>query len=304
MSTIPMRPLSFGETIDGGLQLYRRDFGLYYLIALIAAVPGHVLVLVTGINSAPFDPGQEFSADVFAQIYQFMGVLILASLVSYVGWVALGAAMADRMEGRGTTVPIAYRVGLSRFPAVLGATLLAALIALPFMLLWFFGVSAVFSAVLGAAVSGGSVLIPVAAVVIAFAVAAAMVLVWLAATFAILPGAIVERRGPIRALKRSVQLCKGGWLRVAGVVAMVFILQAVVTLGVTLIFGMGDFFVSPESLGEISATRQWLLQTLNLLVGTLVTPFAVGAVFMLYHDRRVRSEAYDLETRARTMTPS
>ena len=212
--------------------------------------------------------------------------------------------MADRMEGRGTTVPIAYRVGLSRFPAVLGATVLAALIALPFMLLWFFGASAVFAAVIGAALSGGSVLIPVAAVVIAFAVAAVMVLVWMAATFAILPGSVVEGRGPIRALKRSFQLCKGGWLRVMGVVAMVYILQAVVTLGVTLIFGMGDIFVSPESLGEVSSTRQWLIQTLNFLASALVTPFAVGAIFMLYHDRRVRSEAYDLETRARTMTPS
>ena len=40
MSILPMRPLGFGEIVDGALQLYRRDFGLYYLIALVGAFPG------------------------------------------------------------------------------------------------------------------------------------------------------------------------------------------------------------------------------------------------------------------------
>jgi len=83
------------------------------------------------------------------------------------------------------------------------------------------------------------------------------------------------------------------------VVAM--IINIAPSIGTMALFGMGDLFVSPDALGEISSTRQWLMNTIDLVIGPLTTPFMVGSMMVLFHDRRVRSEAFDLETLAGAM---
>ena len=83
------------------------------------------------------------------------------------------------------------------------------------------------------------------------------------------------------------------------VVAMIINLAP--TVAITVLFGMQDMFTSPEALGTVDAETQWLMNTANLLIGPLTAPFMVGSIMMLFHDRRVRSEAYDLETLAGTM---
>ena len=123
----------------------------------------------------------------------------------------------------------------------------------------------------------------------------------LGATFGILPAVIVEGRGAMSALGRSISLCRGGWLRVIGIMVVAMIINIAPSLGTAALFGLGDLFVSPDAAGEISSTQQWLMNTIDLVVGPLTTPFLVGCIMVLFHDRRVRSEAFDLETLAGAM---
>ena len=294
MSTIPLRPLGFGEIVDGALQLYRRDFGLYYLIALLAAVPGYILMLVTGADATMLaadpvsDPGLVAEAGL---------LLLFTAVIAWVGTLAVAVAMAERIEERSVSVGRSYRETLRHLPSAAGATLLA--------LVLFGFVAGVFAfggvVVMFALATSGNTALTVFGTLGVFAVGAAITLFWLAATFAILPAVVIERRGVIGALQRSLSLCRGGWLRVIGIMIVASIINVAPTVAITVLFGMQDLFTSPEALGTVDAESQWLMNTANLLIAPLTAPFMVGSIMMLFHDRRVRSEAYDLETLAGTM---
>lgn len=298
MSMIPMRPLGFGEIVDGALQLYRRDFGLYYLIALVAAFPGYLLILVTGAdaNTLASGPGTDPFAALAAGA-SFMGVTLAAAAMAWVGWVAVGAAMAERIGERPASVGRAYRDAFRHLPSTLGATLVALLI---FALL--FVVVIVIGGILVAVLSASeTAVLLIASTVFVLLIGALVAAFWMGATFGILPAVIIEGRRAMSALGRSLSLCKGGWLRVTGIMVVAMIINVAPSVGVTALFGMGDLFTSPDALGEISSTQQWLLNTVDLVVGPLTTPFMVGSIMVLFHDRRVRSEAFDLETLAGDM---
>lgn len=298
MTTIPLRPLGFGEIVDGALQLYRRDFGLYYLIALLAAVPGYVLMLVTRTDLAML--AIDDTVDPIAALGEMgtvFGVMLFAAVISWVGMVAVAVAMVERIEDRHVSVGGSYRGALRHLPRAAGASILA-LVIFGFVagVIFFVAMAATTALILG-----GGLLLTLIGFAILAALGLGLSLFWLAATFGILPAVIIEGRGPIEALNRSFGLCRRGWLRVIGIMVVAWIIYMAPTMAVTVLFGMQDLFTSPEALGTVSARTQWLTNTANLLVGPLTTPFMVGSILVLFHDRRVRSEAYDLETLAGTM---
>lgn len=293
-----MRPLGFGEIVDGALQLYRRDFGLYYLIALVATFPGYVLMLVSGVDTSALAQTSETDPlAVFAEMGVFWAVLLCAIAIAWVGMVAVAAAMADRIGERPASLGRAYKEAFRRLPSAAGATFVAIVISSVV-------VGAVFvasSLVLFAFVQAGSLAIAILAGVGVLMAVAFVTAFALGATFGILPAVIIEGRGAMGALGRSISLCRGGWLRVIGIMTVAMIINLAPSFGTMALFGMGDLFVSPEALGEISSTRQWLMNTIDLVIGPLTTPFMVGSMMVLFHDRRVRSEAFDLETLAGAM---
>lgn len=295
-----MRPLGFGEIVDGALQLYRRDFGLYYLIALVAAFPGYVLILASGVDAAAI--AQSMEADPFEALGAmgtFFGVTLASVAIAWVGMVAVAAAMADRIGERPASLGQAYRIAFRNLPSALGATVVALL------MYTFVGLVVMFAtfAVLGLLLSGGGIVANLVGVLLTLLVVGLVTAFWLAATFGILPAVIIEGRGALNALGRSLSLCRGGWLRVCGIMVVAMIINVVPSVGISALFGMGDLFVSPSGLGEVNATEQWLMNTIDLVVGPLTTPFLVGSIMVLFHDRRVRSEAFDLETLAGAMDP-
>ena len=298
MSILPMRPLGFGEIVDGALQLYRRDFGLYYLIALVGAFPGYVLLIVSGVDTAALaQPGDTDPLAAFAEMGAFWAVLLVATAIAWVGMVAVAAAMADRIGQRPASLGRAYKLALRRLPSAAGATFVAVVVFSIVTMAVLVGSSLIlFSFVdtgsLALAIFAGVGVLTVVGLVAAFA---------LGATFGILPAVVVEGRGAMSALGRSISLCRGGWLRVIGIMVVAMIINIAPSLGTAALFGLGDLFVSPDAAGEISSTQQWLMNTIDLVVGPLTTPFLVGCIMVLFHDRRVRSEAFDLETLAGAM---
>ena len=300
MSTIPLRPLGFGEIVDGAVQLYRRDFGLYYLIVLIAAVPGYVirLLLEPNLSDLAGDGTPDFAA-FFAEMGSVMIVNLAAVAFAWIGTVALAVAMADRIEDRQTSVGSAYRGSMGHLPSATGATLVATVAFFVAGIVVFF-VSALATFPL---TRSGNTLLGFIGFAVLLLPLMAVGLAWLAATFGILPAVIIEGRPAMAALQRSFSLCNGGWLRVMGIMIVAMIINMAPSFAITALFGLENLFTSPEQLGTIDSDRQWLLNTANLLIAPLTTPFMVGSIMILFHDRRVRKEAYDLETAAGTMGP-
>ncbi len=294
-----MRPLGFGEVVDGALQLYRRDFGLYYLIGLAAMFPGYVLMLVVGVDATALAPDPRSDPlETLAGMGSSLAVLLVAAAIAWIGSIAVGVAMADRLGERPASLRRAYGGAFRHLPSVAGATVTAMLIfaALVFVVM---SVGGIFVTVLFSRT--GSPVLSISAAVFLLLSLAVLGMLWIGATFGVLPAVIVEKRKAMSALGRSFSLCSGAWLRVTGIMVVAFIINMAPTVGVMALFGMGDLFTSPEALGEVGATRQWLLNTADLVIGPLTTPFMVGSIMVLFHDRRVRSEAFDLESLAGAM---
>ncbi len=296
MSDMPQRPMGFGEILDGAIQFYRRDFGLYFLIALVGALPGYAMLLALGTPGTGLDPS---GTPAVGELGFDIAILLPATALSWVGTLAVAVAMRTRIAGRAASLEGAYRGALHPFPSAAGGHLLALLIA---------------------GIVGGLVMIPVVvAAASAFAVLGDLVVamtifgltsllgalvvagLWFCTSFAIFPAVLLEGRTAAEAVRRSLRLGKGARLRIVGVMLVATIIREGPSFGLFALFGGFEMFTSPTTAGTLSPGLQAVQNTLDLLIGSFTKPFLVATVFFLYHDRRVRLEAADLETAAMAM---
>ena len=296
MSVIPQRPLGFGEILDGAIQFYRRDFGLYFLIALVGALPGYAMQLAVGTPGTGLDPS---GSPAVGDLGFDMAILLPAAVLSWVGTLAIAVAMCARLEGRSTSLESAYRGALRPFPSAAGGHLLALLIAvlaggivmIPVMVAGAAAIATLGNSVVGLSVFGLTVL---AALLVILAI-------WFRTSFAIFPAVLMEGRTAAEAVRRSLKLGKGAWLRILGVMLVATIIRDGPSFGIFALFGGFEMFTSPATAGTLSPGLLAVQNTLDLLIGSFTKPFLVATLFLLYHDRRVRLEAADLETAAAAM---
>jgi hypothetical protein len=213
--------------------------------------------------------------------------VIVASLVL---WSALTRQAAQAIEGRPPSLADGYRHGLRAFLPLLGAILLAGLLftVVGFPLLMVSTLPLI--AVGGFGGEGGTVVMVVLYMIIVFG----LILAALAMLFAVPAAVVIERQGPWRAIMRSWKLARGAWLRVVGIAIITWLIVTLPTVGLYAIgLGTGMFAFDPGA----QPNPVWTLieSSLSFLIGALTYPFWVTAVTLLYFDRRVRTEAYDLE---------
>lgn len=309
MSTLPLRPLGFGEIVDGAVQLYRRDFGLYYLIALLCSLPDYVLLvlwnpaeLLEGMEAIGSGDDPTLILEQFGAMSGSFGLLLLILLVGmFFAWYAalsITVAMADRVEDRPSSIGAAFRGALPRIPSAAGASILA---LLGFLIVQFILGTAFSIVSVGVFLAASSPWTTLAAVAIMGAVTVLVTIFWIAAVFGVFPAVVIEGRPAIDALRRSFALCKTGWLKVIGIMVVAMIVYSAPPMAIQTLAGSWELFLSPGEVATISPTRQWILNTADLVIGPLTVPFMVGCVMVLFHDRRVRSEGYDLERLADEM---
>lgn len=308
MSILPLRPLGFGEIVDGAFQLYRKDFGRYYLVCLIATFPVFVLNMVASpgagdfavmeqaLNLAEEDPGAAFGA-MMPMMYTLIWLSLAASLFSWFAVLAAMAAMADKVEGGRVGVQRAFARAFRTLPRALGASLVAFICT---AVAWF--VLAMFFALASAAL--GTMLGPIAVIALLFVflvVAIAGMLLVAGATCLVVPAVVVEHLGPLASLRRAITLCGGGWLTVLGVMVVALIIHFVPSTGVAALVDLPMWFATPDEIGQVSAMQIWVSNAVSLVVAPLTLPFLAGSFIVLHHDRRVRLEGYDLEVLARSL---
>lgn len=102
-----------------------------------------------------------------------------------------------------------------------------------------------------------------------------------------IPALLIERVRPVEALKRSNSLVKGKTGMVLLTLIVVYIITAVIGFVLTLPFSAGG-----GAVGDAAGT---VITTLGQMVSSLVTNALIGvAIVLVYFDRRVRNEGYDL----------
>jgi hypothetical protein len=116
--------------------------------------------------------------------------------------------------------------------------------------------------------------------------------IWLFTSWSVTaPALVVERSGPVQAMRRSFQLTKGRLGPVFVVVLLSFLIYGTVSYTFSLVASVLTFGGESGDLAT-SVAASVISSTVSSMI---VQPFIAAATILLYLDLRVRAEDYDLD---------
>ncbi|MFJ8443687.1 glycerophosphoryl diester phosphodiesterase membrane domain-containing protein [Kitasatospora griseola] len=278
---IPLRPLGFGELMDGAFALVRRYWKTAFGLSLVLAC---VLELVQAGVSWWIHTSGTLTEATFDGYY----TLPLEMLAGVISTGLLTPVIGNSLLGRDTTPKQAWaqaRPHLGRLAglALLQTVILVGSLAVPLVPIF---------ALTGATMQPALLLLVLPAMV-------PMIFLWVRLSFAA-PALILERQSVVGALKRSWHLVRGSWWRMFGTMLVfgvaVLLLAMVLTVPgaiITLLIGG-----SPTDLYATDAEAAigiGVMAVCGVLAKTLTIPLTGNMIGLLYVDQRIRREALDLE---------
>jgi hypothetical protein len=299
---IPLRPLSLSDIFNASVSYIRTNpkaaLGLTTIVVVVAQVVALLLQIgplaATGIL-APTAAGQ-FGQSGVSQLSDSAVVgLLLSSLAGIVTTVLAGIVLSGLLTvviGRavfGATIGIgeAWHRVRGRLLPLLGVTALEAV-----------GAAVLIAATVGmvavvSQIAGGAAAFVVGAL-LGLALVALLVYLYTMLSFA--PTLIVlERIGVMPAITRSFALVKNDFWRVFGIRLLAVVVAGVVSTAVAAPFSLvGQIMLM---VGQATSTMVIAVALISVggAIGQIITaPFNAGVVVLLYTDRRIRSEAFDL----------
>lgn len=253
-----MRPLGFGETLDGAFTLLRRNFTVLFSTALLPQIPLILFWLFVPTLIGPMADGAMYlqaSSMLLLPYTLFASILVMGALTH---------AAAAAYRGERPRIGAALVRGLRRFLPLAVVSVIG----------WFM-------------VSVGLVLLLVPGLIVAamyFAVYPAVVIENRGPFGAL---------GRSRTLSRGARMRILGVL----VVTLLITYLPVIALGMVAGISVGiTAAISAASFAGPNLWLSGLMQAGSLVLGAITTPFLLTVVVLLYYDRRARTEAPDLES--------
>ncbi|HXL12263.1 MAG TPA: hypothetical protein VN955_12755 [Gemmatimonadales bacterium] len=269
-----LRPMDFGEILDGSLMIYRRHFGLFLKLAVTAlSVP--LVLLVYFVLRALTDLQQN---PVRALVYLLPIGLVyyVASLVLTTGTIRI---ISDSYLGREPQLRDALSLGWSKIwpltAVAFGKGIVAMLILLGCGVVVGIGV---------AVLKGAGVLLAVALVA-----AGTWFLFFVLCGYGVTTPVVVleELRSSFDAFGRSWELTRSFKLKVAGLFFVAVLLTNFIP---SFVFrGLGALFLQSVPPLGIALTAVGYVAPLAL------APVLAAVITLVYYDLRVRREAFDLQ---------
>jgi hypothetical protein len=219
--------------------------------------------------------------------------------VSMMMWGALAWETSEAWIGGEVAVADGYRAGARSFLRLVGTGILV------YILLWVgmvvlmipLGIVAAIAIPALSAGGGGAGAVVGVTLVVLIGIAALVGLACFAGAVApILPVVVVEGLGPFRALNRALTLSRGAVLRSGGLVVVAMLIVMLPILAVMAATGQLAAMADPGAQPSTSALFMQQLLTLGLSIFTM--PFLSAVLTVLYYDRRVRTEALDVQIAA------
>jgi hypothetical protein len=290
---VPLRPMSFGDILDGAFKLFRAQWRTMILAAGVVLAPVELVGnyaqrgALAGDLFEFFDPDPtEVPAFTDAEI---LPTLLVGFAVTVLVYPLLMGALARAAAGALLGEPVspwgALAAGLRRWWALVVAWLLVLLVgAVP-------GIGGA-GLMLAGAVGQSPPLVLLG--VFVFLATIPMVLAVTSLFIAAAPAIAIEGVGPLRGLRRSARLLWPRFFLVVGVVVVTMFLFGVISTVLTTI---------PSLIGAaLGETVGWIVVAAGALLASLVTvPFVACVATLLYFDGRVRREALDLDLVARRL---
>lgn len=290
---IPLRPLTLGDIFNGAVGYVRANPKA--TLGLTAIVVVAMQIITKAAFFGPLAAHDRFTTDQSDGLT--VGVLGVWSasvgaglLVGWLGGMLLSGMLTvivgRAVFGSSITIGETWAKIRGRLPALLGLALLEAVVvaALAGLVAVIIGVLAAIGHAAAAVVLG----IPLVLVVVA-------VLVYLYTVVLFAPVLIVLERLPVLdAIARSFKLVRNGFWRVLGIRTLTFLVASIVANAVAVPFSIVGQVLQITSSGTAFLASTAVL-SVGAAIGEIITaPFNAGVIVLLYTDRRMRAEAFDL----------
>ncbi|MFC8038668.1 hypothetical protein ACFUOZ_04880 [Paenarthrobacter sp. NPDC057355] len=301
---IPLRPLQFGEILDGSFQTIRRNAASMFGSALIVQALGAVFVGVVtffmfqmtisldSVNSrAEFEQAM---GPIIALVAGAMGVSVLLGLLGSVLQGVLAVPVARSVLNRRTGFKQMWKLAGKRILPLLGVAgllTIGGLLALAAVV----GIAVLLITAMGP----GAVLI-----VLPLGLGSLVVLVWIGLKLMLAPAVIVvEHKGIYDGLLRSWQLTRNNWWRIFGitlvVILMLWFISQIVQIPASLAVGFIGETVAPhpdeETTASLLVVTTVVSAAVQALVGSVTFAFQSSVSALIYMDLRMRREGLDVE---------
>jgi hypothetical protein len=295
---IPLRPLTLSDIFNGAVAYIRANPKATLGFTTIVVVATQLLALVLSVGPLAVTGQLAGAFNAEGMSTASTGILLGSTLSSVAGGAAtwftaillsgmLTVVVGRAVFGAGITISEAWGRLKGRVWALIGLALLQAV-----------GVAVLIAVVVGLIFAIGAAANVTAAVIVGIPLGlllvAALIYLWVVLAFA--PSLIVlERLSIFAAIERSFRLVKNDFWRVFGILLLATIAVQFVAGAVTVPFSFGGQLL----LMGASSTAMTLLGFVLLSVGGVIAqiitaPFTAGVIVLLYTDRRIRAEAFDL----------
>lgn len=292
---IPLRPLSLSDIYNGAVAYIRKNpkatLGLTTIVVVIAQLIALVLQIGPLTAIGGFESGPQGEPPSAGALAAFSGATIVGFLVTQLASVLLTGMLTvvigRSVFGGSITIGEAWQRLRGRFLALLGLTALQGLVVIAVAVL------IVVAMIAADSVGGGLAAFLIGAPLLLAALAGVLYAV---TVLLFAPALIVlERLGVFPAIARSFALVKKDFWRVFGIWLLAAIVAGVVATAVGVPFSVVGQLLSmePERMGMF--VTGLILVAIGGMIGQIITaPFGAGVDVLLYTDRRIRAEAFDL----------
>lgn len=300
---VPLRPLMFGEILDGSFQTIRRNakamLGASVLAQSLGAILAAGVTAVTATSMASIEAWADSAspADLASVGLGFLAAVLLVAVLTLFLSAVLQGAMVVPVARSILNRPTAFRqmwvLARSRAWALVRlAALMMAAGLLAFLLPGGLAVILVSSMKGTAAI----LLIPLVPAFIALSV-------WIYIKLMVAPAAVViEELGAFDGLRRSWALTRANWWRIFGITLvvgiMVGIIGQVVMIPVSLLPTFLGGFISPHGgTGQDAAVAVAVgvaTAVLGTLTGAVGFAFQTSVMALIYMDLRMRKDGLDI----------
>lgn len=290
---IPLRPLTLTDILNGAFSYIRANpkatLGLTTIVVVIAQLIALILQIgplaatgelgvLRGEQASTFAALSSSASGIAGAITTFLSSIVLSGMLT----VIVGRAVF----GAGMSIGEAWHRVRGRLLPLIGYTLLLVLCIV------LVGAAAAVVIALIASVNGGAAV--AIGIPLGFTLLAGLVYLWTLLSFAA-PLIVLERIGVFAAIPRSIRLVKGDFWRVLGIRLLATIVAGVVSAAVSIPFSLTGQLLLLGSDSTAMILVALVLIAVGGAVGQIITaPFTAGAVVLLYTDRRIRAEAFDL----------
>ncbi len=317
---IPLAPLGLGNIYNGAFSTMGRyakqlfgamAAGYAVLLAVMAGAFAVVYFVVRDDWQTLVDSPERISWDelrpvVFALAGAWLVLMLLTVVINSFISAVTPVVLETAVLGRRTTFGAVWRRAWSRTPSVLGVTFLSSLlIAIPVVLYFLLIIAMLVSFTTddSFAVSAGLLAL--------LLLAAIPVAIWLSVSFTFAPAiAVLEKAGPMTALKRSFRLVRGTWWRTFGIMLLSALIAGFVAMMVRIpmmFLGPSPTFGYDSTTGEYRDAGElytdffrdllpdlWTYMVISAVVGLvlqlLFSAFTQLVAALLYIDQRIRRE--------------